>query len=53
MTVNLDFLDPEPLLSYTHEDERTPFQTQYFSEYLVTLGIAPGTSGYVARKSDQ
>jgi hypothetical protein len=25
-----------------HEAEWTPFQTHYFSEYLVALGIEPG-----------
>jgi hypothetical protein len=30
------------LLSCTHEAEWTPFQTHYFSENLVTLGIKPG-----------
>jgi hypothetical protein len=38
--VNLDFIDRNryisliELFSYTHEAEWTPFQTQYFSEYL-------------------
>jgi hypothetical protein len=30
------------LLSYTHEDEWTPFQTHYFSENLVVPEIEPG-----------
>jgi hypothetical protein len=30
------------LLSCTHEAEWTPFQTHYFSENLVLLGIEPG-----------
>jgi hypothetical protein len=30
------------LLSCTHEAEWTPFQTRYFSENLVALGIKPG-----------
>jgi hypothetical protein len=30
------------LLSCTHEAEWTPFQTHYFSENLVALGIEPG-----------
>jgi hypothetical protein len=57
--VNLDFLDPEPLffhlklLSYPHQAEWTPFQTHYFSENLVVPGIELGTSGCVARNSDQ
>jgi hypothetical protein len=29
-----------------------PFQTHYFSENLVAVGIEPGTSGSVARNSD-
>jgi hypothetical protein len=32
----------EYLLSYPHEAEWTPFQTQFFSENLVTPGIEPG-----------
>jgi hypothetical protein len=36
----------------THEAEWTPFQTHYFSENLVALGIEPETSEYVARNSD-
>jgi hypothetical protein len=40
------------LLSYPDEAEWTPFQTHYFSENLVALGIEPGTSGSVARNSD-
>jgi hypothetical protein len=39
-------------LNCTHEAERTPFQTQYFSENLVALGSEPGTSAFVARNSD-
>jgi hypothetical protein len=30
------------LLNYPHEAEWTPFQTHYFSEYLVAPGIEPG-----------
>jgi hypothetical protein len=30
----------------------TPFQTHYFSENLVALGIEPETSGSVAKNSD-
>jgi hypothetical protein len=30
------------LLSCTYEAEWTPFQTNYFSENLVPLGIEPG-----------
>jgi hypothetical protein len=40
------------LLNYPHEAEWTPFQTHYFSENLVALGIEPGTSGSVARNYD-
>jgi hypothetical protein len=29
-----------------------PFQTHYFSETLVALGLEPGISGSVARNSD-
>jgi hypothetical protein len=56
--VNLDFLDPEPLLFQLssslviQEAEWTPFQTHYFSENLVTPGIELGISGSVARISD-
>jgi hypothetical protein len=50
--VILDFLDPEPLRSYIHEAEWTPFQTNYFSENLAAPGIKPGISGSVARNSD-
>jgi hypothetical protein len=54
MAVNLGILDPEPLLflSYTHEAEWNPFQTNYFSENLVAPVIEPGTYGSVARNSD-
>jgi hypothetical protein len=34
------------------EAEWTPFQTHYFSENLVALGIEPETSGSVVRNSD-
>jgi hypothetical protein len=51
--VNLGFLGPEPLLSYIHKAEWTPFQTHYFPEKLVAPGIEPGTSGSVASNSDQ
>jgi hypothetical protein len=30
-----------------------PFQTHYFSENLIVLGIEPGTSGSVARNSNK
>jgi hypothetical protein len=30
------------LLSCTHEAEWSPFQTHYFTENLVALGIEPG-----------
>jgi hypothetical protein len=35
-----------------HGAEWTPFQTHYFLENLVVLGIEPGTSVNVARKCD-
>jgi hypothetical protein len=41
------------LLSYAHEAEWTPFQTYYFSENLVALGIEPRASGSVAMNSFQ
>jgi hypothetical protein len=53
----LDFLDWnsyfsfKQLLSCTHEAEWTLFQTHYFSENFVELGIEPGTSEPVARNS--
>jgi hypothetical protein len=57
--VNLGFLDPEPLFFHSSSSSviltrlsGTPFQTHYFSENLVAPGIAPGTSGSVARNSD-
>jgi hypothetical protein len=37
---------------FTHEAERTPFQTNYFSENLLARGIEPEISGSVARNSD-
>jgi hypothetical protein len=40
------------LLNFAHEAEWTPFQTPYFSEYLVNPGIELGTSGSVDRNSD-
>jgi hypothetical protein len=40
------------LLNDHHEAEWTPFQTHYFSENLIALGIEPGTSGSVVRNSD-
>jgi hypothetical protein len=40
------------LLNCTHEAEWNPFQTHYFSENLVAMGIEPGISGSVARNSD-
>jgi hypothetical protein len=56
MTVNLDFLDLEPLLFHSSNSsviltrlEWSPFQTHYFSENLVAPEIEPGTSGFVAR----
>jgi hypothetical protein len=47
------FFFPMQLLNCTHEAEWTLFQTHYFSENLVVLGIEPETSGSVARNSDQ
>jgi hypothetical protein len=54
------FSGPQPLLfhsssssNYPHETEWTPFQTHYFSENLVAMGIEPGNSGSVAKTSDQ
>jgi hypothetical protein len=38
--------------SYPHEAEWTPFQTNYFSENVVALGIEPEIPGSVARNSD-
>jgi hypothetical protein len=58
MAINLGILDCSChfqfkwLLTYPHEAEWTPFQTHYFSENLVVLGIKTGTSGSVARNSD-
>jgi hypothetical protein len=40
------------LLSYPHEAEWTAFQTQCYSENLVTPGIERGPFGPVPRKSD-
>jgi hypothetical protein len=37
---------------YTHEAEWTPFQTRCFSENVAAPGIEPGTSGSVARNSN-
>jgi hypothetical protein len=36
------YLSIKKLLSCTHEDEWTPFQTHYFSENLVVPRIEPG-----------
>jgi hypothetical protein len=58
MAVSFGFLDRsryspfKQLLSYPHEAEWTPFQTQYFSENLVAPGIERGTSTSVASNSD-
>jgi hypothetical protein len=56
----LKFYKPQPLLFLSssssigaHDAEWTPFQTHYFSEALVAPGIEPGTSGSVARNSNQ
>jgi hypothetical protein len=40
------------LHSYPHEAEWPPFQTHYFSENLVLLGIELGTSRSVAKNPD-
>jgi hypothetical protein len=50
MAVNLDFLDPEPLLFHSSS---YLFQTHYFSENLVVPGTEPENSGSIARNSDQ
>jgi hypothetical protein len=57
--VNLGFLDPEPLLFHSSSSSviltrlsGPPFQTHYFPENLVSLGIEPRTSGSVSRNSD-
>jgi hypothetical protein len=53
--VNLGFLDRSPHFSfkyffnYPDEDKWAPFQTQYFSEKMVTSGTEPGTSEAVSR----
>jgi hypothetical protein len=39
------------LLIYSNEAEWTPFQTHYYSEYLVAPGMEPDTSGSVTRIS--
>jgi hypothetical protein len=49
--INLGFLDPDPLIFHSgsssvilNEAEWTPFQTHYYSEYLVAPGIEnPGS----------
>jgi hypothetical protein len=41
------------LLSYPHEAEWTPFESTYFSEYLVSLEIELRTFGSVTRNSDR
>jgi hypothetical protein len=52
------FSTTEPLLfhsrssSHPHEVEWIPFQTHYFSEYVVTPAIEPGTSQNVASNSE-
>jgi hypothetical protein len=58
-TVNLGYLDPEPLLSHSssssvilNEAEWTPFKIHYFSENLAAPRIERGTFGSVARNSD-
>jgi hypothetical protein len=56
--INLDFLDPEPLLF--HSDSSSviltrlsgPHSRRHYSENLVAPGIEPRTSGSVARRSE-
>jgi hypothetical protein len=40
------------LLFYAQEADWTQFQTHYYSENLVALGIEPGKSGTATRNSD-
>jgi hypothetical protein len=40
-------------LIYSYEADRTSFQTHYFSENLVALGIEPETSDSIAKNCDQ
>jgi hypothetical protein len=56
--VNLDFLEPEPLFFHSSSSSiiltrlsGPPFQTHYVSENIVELGIEPGISGSVPRRS--
>jgi hypothetical protein len=55
---NLGFLDHNCYFLFQaapqlySEAEWTPFQTRYFSEYLVAPETEAGTSGYVSRNSD-
>jgi hypothetical protein len=50
----LDFLDWSRYFSSKYDEAQwTPFQTHYFSGNVVEPGIEPGTSGSVARNSDQ
>jgi hypothetical protein len=39
-------------MAYSKAKLKSTFQTHYFSENLIALGIEPGTSGSVARNSD-
>jgi hypothetical protein len=41
------------VLSYLQDGEQTPFQTRYFSENLIALGIERRTSGPAARNSEE
>jgi hypothetical protein len=58
MVINLGFLDEattfsfKELLTYPHEAEWTPFQTQYVSENLLVPGMKPRTSRSLARNYD-
>jgi hypothetical protein len=47
------YFSSKQLLNCTHEAEWTPFHTHYFSGNLDELEIETGTSGSVARDSDQ
>jgi hypothetical protein len=45
-------ISSKQLFNCTHKAEWTPFQTHYFSENLIALGIESGTLGSAARNSD-
>jgi hypothetical protein len=47
------YLSFKQLLIYPQEAEWHPFQTDYYSENVMALGIEPGTSGTVERNSDR